>query len=171
MVSKLKTNIGACVSIPHRYAENIYSFPPDTFPLYVSIPHRYAENQKCSKLYLLIISFQFLIGTLKTCFIFNWFGWKWVFQFLIGTLKTIAAGYVGDAEVMFQFLIGTLKTFPLLFFPLPRYRFQFLIGTLKTRFFIWYIQSLPRVSIPHRYAENTYYEKFWRWYYLSFNSS
>ena len=51
LIGMLKTGIHramcggqCCVSIPHRYAENIYKKSTGTGSNEVSIPHRYAEN-------------------------------------------------------------------------------------------------------------------------------
>jgi len=80
------------VSIPHRYAENGGSplFKKDK--TLVSIPHRYAENLMMTIYLPVLLQFQFLIGTLKTCFT-PIAAMIWVmFQFLIGTLKTGLAG-------------------------------------------------------------------------------
>ena len=58
------------------------------------------------------LSFQFLIGTLKTFIIYPHKEAVVVFQFLIGTLKTsqVSCDLLLIISYMFQFLIGTLKT-------------------------------------------------------------
>ena len=56
----------------------------------VSIPYRYATNAQEVSSHSLVVSFQFLIGTLQTPqtrMATGFFGW---FQFLIGTLQTRA---------------------------------------------------------------------------------
>ena len=55
------------VSIPHRYAENLFYKFRHIESGIVSIPHRYAENaEEIIENGGLIDVFQFLIGTLKT---------------------------------------------------------------------------------------------------------
>ena len=101
------------------------------------------------------MEFQFLIGTIKTCYISNMSTYSLQFQFLIGTIKTGLKNVDTTTKKQFQFLIGTIKTYFIkamdygpsqVSIPYRYYKnfsssqpatfiaflFQFLIGTIKT---------------------------------------
>ncbi len=77
----------------------------------VSIPYRHAKNFSFLHFsFAFLLSFQFLIGTLKTLHLIEPEDFADLFQFLIGTLKTLHLIEPEDFADLFQFLIGTLKT-------------------------------------------------------------
>ena len=63
---------------------------------------------------------------------------------------------------MFQSLIGTLQTRDKHRNIAKTYRFQSLIGTLQTLFISYPPPKLKVVSIPYRYATNSFREVFYR---------
>ena len=100
------------------------------------------------------MTFQFLIGTLKTMHCSGICGCQLGVSIPHRYAKNANLEKITSVLSKFQFLIGTLKTHKGRTLGDLLQKFQFLIGTLKTWCHTRWTCLPNHVSIPHRYAKN-----------------